>query len=242
MFYIYHIPEINKIGCTNNITKRIENQQGYKKYNILFKTNCINEASEKEIEYQKKYNYKLDLKPYKTIIMNSKLYKTEHTTTFVGTKSDQLKNFNFPNFIEINKEKIPLNEFTLNWIKNNNYKSQFSEERFIYNQSLYNYYVANKKENIFDNIRAWANERNIISAGDKKTQYIKLIEEIGELSESILKNDKKEFIDAIGDCVVVLTNLAAIEKLKIEDCIDSAYKEITDRKGKIINGTFVKEK
>ena len=50
-----------------------------------------------------------------------------------------------------------------------------------------------------------------------------------------------EIKDAIGDMVVVLTNLASLCGLVIEDCIDSAYNEIENRKGKMINGTFVKE-
>ena len=67
------------------------------------------------------------------------------------------------------------------------------------------------------------------------------MEESGELAKALLNKDKPEIIDAIGDMVVVLTNLAALEKLTIEDCIDSAYKEISNRKGKMINGTFVKQ-
>lgn len=98
------------------------------------------------------------------------------------------------------------------------------------------------QQSIFDNIRDWGQEKGIISKGDKKTQYVKLQEESGELAKAILKNDKTEFIDAIGDCVVVLTNLCAIEKLKIEDCIQSAYDEIKNRTGKMQNGTFVKNK
>lgn len=93
----------------------------------------------------------------------------------------------------------------------------------------------------FNSIRIWANERGIYSSGDAKTQYIKLQEEAGELAKAILKNDDDEFIDAIGDCVVVLTNLAALKGYKIEDCINSAYDVIAKRKGKMENGTFVKE-
>ena len=93
----------------------------------------------------------------------------------------------------------------------------------------------------FKSIRSWANEKGIYASGDPKTQYIKLQEEAGELAKAILKNDDDEFIDAIGDCVVVLTNLAALKGYKIEDCINSAYKVIAKRKGKMQNGTFVKE-
>ena len=89
-------------------------------------------------------------------------------------------------------------------------------------------------------IRDWANDRNLISQGDTKTQYLKLLEECGELSQAILKSNKIELIDAIGDIIVVLTNLAAIEEVKVEDCLNSAYNVIKNRKGKMINGTFVK--
>lgn len=95
--------------------------------------------------------------------------------------------------------------------------------------------------NEFQSIRDWAEERGILNNGDPKTQFIKLQEEVGELAKSILKNDDDEFIDAIGDCVVVLTNLAVLKGQKIEDCINSSYKVIKNRKGKMSNGTFVKD-
>ena len=93
----------------------------------------------------------------------------------------------------------------------------------------------------FSDIRDWANERNIIEKGDAKTQLIKLYEETGELSEAILKNNKEDIIDAIGDCVIVLTNLAEMAGTSIEDCILSAYNEVSTRTGRMINGTFVKD-
>jgi NTP pyrophosphatase (non-canonical NTP hydrolase) len=92
----------------------------------------------------------------------------------------------------------------------------------------------------FETIRDWAEERGIYEKGDVKTQFIKLQEEVGELAKSILKKDKDEFIDAIGDCVIVLTNLAALENINIEECINSSYNVIKNRTGKMNNGTFVK--
>ena len=94
--------------------------------------------------------------------------------------------------------------------------------------------------NRFELIREWAHERGILDQGNVKTQIIKLYEEAGELSQAVLKKDKKEFRDAIGDCVVVLTSLAALGGTSIEHCIDTAYREISNRKGDMINGTFVK--
>jgi len=93
----------------------------------------------------------------------------------------------------------------------------------------------------FEPIRNWAESKGILSNGDAKTQCIKLFEEAGELSKAILKNDEEEFIDAIGDCVVVLTNLAKLKGYNIENCINSAYNVISKRTGKMQNGTFVKD-
>ena len=94
---------------------------------------------------------------------------------------------------------------------------------------------------MFGKIRDWAKQRGLYSKGNSHTQYVKLQEEAGELAKALLKNDKPEVIDAIGDMVVVLTNLAHLQGVTIEDCIDSAYNVISKRTGKMINGTFVKD-
>jgi len=93
----------------------------------------------------------------------------------------------------------------------------------------------------FDLIREWAHERGLYDKGDVKTQTLKLLEEAGEICRAVLKNDKTEIIDGIGDCVVVLTNLAELIGTPIEDCIDAAYDEISNRTGKMVNGTFKKD-
>jgi len=93
----------------------------------------------------------------------------------------------------------------------------------------------------FDLIREWANERGIFDGGDPKTQALKLVEEVGETCRAILKEDAAEMIDGIGDCVVVLTNLAELIGTPIEECIDRAYNEIKGRTGNMYNGTFKKD-
>jgi NTP pyrophosphatase (non-canonical NTP hydrolase) len=93
---------------------------------------------------------------------------------------------------------------------------------------------------IFNLIRQWAKDRGIYEKGDDKTQYVKLQEESGELAKALLEDNQYEVKDAIGDMVVVLTNLAKLRGLTIEECIESAYNEIKDRKGKMINNTFKK--
>ena len=99
----------------------------------------------------------------------------------------------------------------------------------------------NGKTNQFDLIRTWASERGLYDKGDPKTQALKLVEEVGETCRAILKEDLPETIDGIGDCVVVLTNLAELVGYPIEKCIDRAYNEIKNRKGKMDNGTFKKD-
>ena len=95
--------------------------------------------------------------------------------------------------------------------------------------------------NRFQKIRDWADERGLYDKGDTKTQFCKLMEEAGELGRAILKDNQPEFVDAIGDMVVVLTNMAMLGGTSIETCIDAAYDEIKNRKGKMVNGTFVKQ-
>ena len=92
-----------------------------------------------------------------------------------------------------------------------------------------------------DLIRQWAQDRNLIEGSDLKSQFVKLIEEAGELANAIGKNNKAEFADAIGDMFVVLTIMAAQNGVLIEDCILAAYHEIKDRKGKMVDGIFLKE-
>jgi NTP pyrophosphatase (non-canonical NTP hydrolase) len=95
--------------------------------------------------------------------------------------------------------------------------------------------------NQFDLIRAWAMERGLYDKGDIKTQTLKLMEEAGEICKATLKEDHDEVIDGIGDCVVVLTNLAYLNGVTIEDCIQAAYDVISKRTGKMVNGTFKKD-
>ena len=93
----------------------------------------------------------------------------------------------------------------------------------------------------FELIREWADERGLYDKGDVKTQALKLVEEVGETCRAILKGNDMEAIDGIGDCVVVLVNLAELVGEPIEACIDQAYYEIKNRTGKMVNGTFKKD-
>ena len=94
---------------------------------------------------------------------------------------------------------------------------------------------------VFDKILSWANDRNLVKGATPAAQYEKYIEECGELGRALIEGDQDKIKDAIGDCVVVLTILAAQNDMFIDHCINAAYEEIKDRKGKMVDGIFVKE-
>ena len=88
-------------------------------------------------------------------------------------------------------------------------------------------------------IAQWHRDRNLIDGSTDKDQYMKLIQEAGELSDSLCKG--KDIKDDIGDIMVVLINIMVRNNLTIEECLAVAYEDIKDRKGKMIDGIFVKE-
>jgi NTP pyrophosphatase (non-canonical NTP hydrolase) len=98
-----------------------------------------------------------------------------------------------------------------------------------------------KLSNEFSPIRTWAREKGIYEKGDLKTQTIKFYEEAGELAKAVLNEDTEEIIDAIGDSIVVLTSVAYFAGVNVEECINEAYSVIAKRKGKMHNGTFIKD-
>ena len=255
-YKLYHIPG-KKIGVTLDPKHRVETQQGYGpgEYEILEQSDDIDYISKREIELQKSHGYRVDETLYKQLNPNKdhmRINITEQTTTFPvplnklkGRLMDELGMT-----IKTSHNEHILDVELVDWIMKHAVTSQFNVDRcYVYNKAMSNFKDSINIDNIdkqisqsdmFTKIRRWAYERGIYDHGDSKTQYVKLMEETGELAEGLLKNDKPEIIDAIGDIVVVLTNLAKLEKLDIEDCIEHAYHTISKRTGKMMNGTFVK--
>jgi NTP pyrophosphatase (non-canonical NTP hydrolase) len=255
MYYLYHIPG-KKIGVTRNLNTRVTLMQGYKEgeYEVLEQSDDIDFISDREIELQKSYGYKTDRKLYKNLFNKMKINATEQTSTF-PIPLNKLKGHLMDNIglqWRTYHGQFEINEQTIPWIMANAKVSMYNEDRsYIYNKAYYEAFIAEpalfKKEKLyshqdqFELIREWAEAKGIYANGDSKTQYIKLLEEAGELAQALLKRDEPEIKDAIGDMVVVLTNLAKLEDLNIEDCIKSAYDVIAKRTGKMVNGTFVKD-
>jgi len=95
-------------------------------------------------------------------------------------------------------------------------------------------------KSLIDQCTQWSEERLIFKNGRRETQYLKLAEEIGELASNIAKN--RDVRDDIGDCLVVLNNLAVMSGTTLEECLGIAYYQIKDRKGFLNgNGVFIKD-
>ena len=88
-------------------------------------------------------------------------------------------------------------------------------------------------------IKQWHHDRNLIDGSDDKTQFAKLIQEAGELSDNICKG--KDISDDIGDMIVVLINIAERNDLSLTECVRQAWDDIKDRKGQMRDGVFIKE-
>jgi NTP pyrophosphatase (non-canonical NTP hydrolase) len=88
----------------------------------------------------------------------------------------------------------------------------------------------------------WAEKRGIVQNSTPWAQAQKTQEELNELFEAILKNDKKALADAYGDILVTLIVGCACADLDLVTCFKEAYNEIKDRKGHLTKeGIFVKE-
>jgi len=267
MYYLYHIPG-KKIGVTRDLNTRVTLIQGYKEneYEVLEQSNDIDYISDREIELQKSYGYKVDRTKYKNLNKKSytmKINATEQTSTFPcplnKLKGRLMDNLDLSWDTDHGEFKLDLQ--TVGWIMENAKVSMYNNNRsYIYNKAFSEFLEKVKLHNeplnliggltmpkqdktliMFNKIRTWAQDRGIYDKGNSHTQYVKLMEEAGELAQALLKKNSYEIKDAIGDMVVVLTNLAALEGMQIENCIESAYNEIKSRKGKMTNGTFVKQ-
>ena len=279
-YYLYHIPG-KKIGVTRDLISRVVDQQGYSldEVEVLEQSTDIDYISDRELELQQSYGYRVDRQKYKDLYINKikpkpmNINATEQTSTFPVPVS-KLKGILMDDMGKswlTSHGKFEINMDTIKWIMENVKTSMYTTERcYVYNKAFAKYFNTPKfpfgedayqayydtltkratlngsmeymkTDNRFQLIRDWAGERGLYTRGDTKTQFCKLMEEAGELGRAVLKDDQPEFIDAIGDMVVVLTNLAHLNGVTIEDCIDSAYKVISKRTGKMVNGTFVKD-
>jgi hypothetical protein len=95
-------------------------------------------------------------------------------------------------------------------------------------------------DELIEKCTLWSEDKLIFKNGRRETQFLKLMEEMGELASNIAKG--RDVRDDIGDCLVVLNNLAVMSGTTLEECLGIAYYQIKDRKGYLNgNGVFIKE-
>jgi len=271
MYYLYHIPGKKIGVTRDLEERVHKQQGYYPgEYEIIEQSDDIDFISAGEQIMQRAYGYKVDEIPYNKLKFNNmkmNINITEQTTTFPCPVNKLKGRLMDSTGMTWNTDfgACIITEDSVKWIMDNVKTSMYNADRcYIYNKAFARYFdnhdpyngqtktgglfpvgadgrKKNGKANRFDLIRIWAEERGLYNQGDPKTQTLKLMEEAGEICRAILKGNHDDVVDGIGDCVVVLTNLAELQETTIEECIDQAYNEIKNRTGKMDNGTFKKD-
>ena len=105
-----------------------------------------------------------------------------------------------------------------------------------------------KKENnsiqpeINSKVVEWAKKRGLLCDGTIPAQVKKVQEELSETIKAIMEDDVPEIADGIGDLQVTIIILAEMLNLNAYACLNGAYDVIKGRQGRIIDGSFVKER
>ena len=89
-------------------------------------------------------------------------------------------------------------------------------------------------------VEVWAMNKGLDKA-DPRAQYLKVVEEVGEIAAGLARNDKFATIDAIGDSLVTLIILAKTIDSSAVECLGAAYDVIKDRTGEVVDGVFIKD-
>lgn len=93
--------------------------------------------------------------------------------------------------------------------------------------------------NTIEKIVQWHHARNLVQGATHANQFLKLVEEVGELAGNLARG--RDIRDDVGDIMVVLINLCEREGITLEECLEEAWEDIKDRKGQMVNGVYVKE-
>ena len=133
---------------------------------------------------------------------------TEATTTFpcpVSKLKGRLMDLDGLNWTTPQGYEFEINKETIKWIVSNAKPSMYAQENcFIYNKAFYEAFNQEpESDNVFENIRTWAGHRGIYLKGSPQVQFVKLMEEVGELAQAILQDNQDDQKDAIGDIIAV---------------------------------------
>lgn len=249
-YYVYRIPEKNKVGLAKDVADRVERQQGYSKdeYEILGFAATLEQAREIEKKYQAHYGCKHEQgedlvdKIIKRRKM-SKVFKTfEGNTIGFPVDSDSILDLIGQGVtLETNKGTYTLSEDDVAVLFKQGHfrKSKFANgnlKTYIYTKIVDNFFKDKKNEptsgmdDLLQKVHAWADNRGILD-GRIETQTLKLGEEFGELQKAVLKDKPEDIKDAIGDIIVVLVSIAHFNGHSVADALSMAYDTISKRTG-----------
>ena len=96
-------------------------------------------------------------------------------------------------------------------------------------------------DELSENVLVWAAEKGILVKDNAPKQMLKVLEEVGETAGALLKDKQDEIKDGIGDSLVTLIILSKQLGLTPTECLEAAWNEIKDRKGKTEGGVFIRE-
>ena len=249
-YYVYRIPEKNKVGLPKNLEDRVERQQGYSKdeYEVLGFAATLEAARDIEKRYQEHYGCKHEQgedlvdKIIKRRKM-SKVFKTfEGNTIGFPVEPDSILDLlGQGTVLETNKGTYNASADDIAQLNAAGHfrKSKFANgnlKTYIYTKIVDNYFNSKSNEPtsgmdaLLQNIHAWADSRGILS-GSIETQTLKLGEEFGELQKAVLKDKPEDIKDAIGDIIVVLVSIAHFNGHSVVDAVQMAYDTISKRTG-----------
>ena len=189
----------------------------------------------------KRYDIRLEFNEKQQAWHHESYYKTymhepyTHGWETIFERCTDYKAMNFDSYL-----KSLLNKpYKISDIKKLAKKYELYEEDLNYRQSSITYNKYDFK--IHNEILQWAKDKNILNPEGYEKQTLKLVSEVGELCDAIAKNNKIDQIDAIGDIQVVLIILSEQLGINYKEALESAYNVIKERKGKTVNGIFIKD-
>ena len=99
-------------------------------------------------------------------------------------------------------------------------------------------------------VQEWGDEKGITNPNNADKQFMKFIEEVFEFKSEmdfyIIYDDLRNVYDKslkleMGDILVTLIILSKQLDIDLVECLEMAYEKIKGRKGKTVDGIFLKE-
>lgn len=90
-------------------------------------------------------------------------------------------------------------------------------------------------------VEEWADARSLLDPANTHVQSMKMVTEVGEFLDAVLKGTKEEQKLELGDILVTLILTANLLDITLEESLSAAYNKISKRTGRTVGGVFVKD-